>query len=109
MLFFFKSGGLVGTYPVAVGKVDWETPIGAFRVLEKQHQKAWHVPKSIQEEMRREGQVVRQEVPPGPDNPLGEFWIRISPSCGIHGTNFPASVYGVSTHGCLRLQAKAIA
>jgi L,D-transpeptidase ErfK/SrfK len=109
MLFFFESGRLVGDYPVAVGRPDWQTPTGTFRVLEKQHQKVWHVPKSIQEEMRRERQVVRQEVPPGPENPLGEYWMRFSPSCGIHGTNFPASVYSVSTHGCLRLQPEAIA
>ena len=109
MLFLFKAGRLVGGYPVAVGRPDWRTPIGMFRVLEKQHQKVWNVPKSIQEEMRREGQVVKQEVPPGPENPLGEYWIRISPSCGIHGTNFPASVYSATTHGCLRLQPEAIA
>jgi len=109
MLFLFKAGRLVGGYPVAVGRPDWRTPIGMFRVLEKQHQKVWNVPKSIQEEMRREGQVVKQEVPPGPENPLGEYWIRISLSCGIHGTNFPANVYSATTHGCLRLQPEAIA
>jgi L,D-transpeptidase ErfK/SrfK len=64
MLFFFKSGRLVHGYPVAVGRTDWETPRGAFHVTEKQHNKVWHVPKSIQEEMRRERQVVRQ--PAGP-------------------------------------------
>jgi L,D-transpeptidase ErfK/SrfK len=109
MLFFFKSSQIVGGYPVAVGHPDWQTPIGTFHVLEKQHQKTWYVPESIQEEMRRERRVVRQEVPPGPENPLGEYWIRISSSCGIHGTNFPASVYSISTHGCLRLQPEAIA
>lgn len=109
MLFFFKSGQLVGGYPVAVGRPDWQTPLGTLRVLEKQHQKVWYVPESIQEEMRRERRVVRQEIPPGPENPLGEYWIRISSSCGIHGTNFPVSVYSVSTHGCLRLQPEAIA
>jgi L,D-transpeptidase ErfK/SrfK len=109
MLFLFKSGRLAGAYPVTVGRRDWQTPIGSFRVLEKQHEKTWKVPLSIQEEMRREGQVVRQEVPPGPGNPLGEYWIRISPSSGIHGTNSPSSIYGATSHGCIRLQPSAIA
>jgi L,D-transpeptidase ErfK/SrfK len=109
MLFIFKAGRLAGAYPVTVGKADWQTPIGLFHVLEKQHDKTWNVPLSIQEEMRREGLVVRQEVPPGPDNPLGEYWIRISPSCGIHGTNAPASIYSATSHGCLRLQPSVIA
>jgi L,D-transpeptidase ErfK/SrfK len=64
----------------------------------------WLVPKSIQEEMAREGQVVRTRVPPGPDNPLGEFWIGLdAPGYGIHSTIAPASVYHFQSHGCIRL------
>jgi L,D-transpeptidase ErfK/SrfK len=54
--------------------------------------------------MRRQGERVRTEVPPGPDNPLGEFFIGLSRSmCGIHATNAPASIYSFRTHGCVRL------
>jgi L,D-transpeptidase ErfK/SrfK len=109
MLFIFKSGRLAGAYPITVGRPNWQTPIGSFHVLERQRDKTWEVPLSIQEEMRREGQVVRQEVLPGPENPLGEYWIRISPSCGIHGTNAPSSIYSATSHGCVRLQPSAIA
>jgi L,D-transpeptidase ErfK/SrfK len=103
MLFYFKSGKLQATYPVAVGRRTWPTPRGDFEVLEKEEDKTWIVPISIQEEMLTTGKPVRETVPPGPDNPLGRYWIRISPSVGIHGTNAPASIYKFQTHGCIRL------
>ena len=103
MLFHFKSGKLQAAYPVAVGRRAWPTPRGDFEVLEKEEDKTWIVPISIQEEMLATGKPVREKVPPGPDNPLGRHWIRISPSEGIHGTNAPASIYKFQTHGCIRL------
>jgi L,D-transpeptidase ErfK/SrfK len=93
MLFHFKSGKLQAAYPVAVGRRAWPTPRGDFEVLEKEKDKTWIVPVSIQEEMLATGKPVREKVPPGPENPLGRHWIRISPSEGIHGTNTPVSIY----------------
>ncbi len=109
MLFYFHSGELVAAYPVGLGRRSWPTPQGDFHVLEKEKNKAWIVPESIQEEMLAKGEPVRERVPPGPDNPLGQHWIRISSSCGIHGTNAPASIYHFQTHGCIRLLPENIA
>lgn len=104
LLFFFRDGELVSWYPVGLGRRDWQTETGRFEVATKKHKPTWHVPLSIQKEMRRLGQAVRTEVPPGPRNPLGEYWMGLSgSSCGIHGTNAPASVYGFHSHGCIRL------
>src|SRR5262249_53581261 len=48
---------------------------------------------------------VKKKVPPGPDNPLGKYWLQLSvPGYGIHGTNAPASVGKYTTHGCIRLR-----
>jgi len=104
MLFFFRAGELNAFYPVGLGRPDWPTPSGSFSISNLQEDKEWIVPKSIQEEMRREGQVVRTKVPPGPDNPLGRHWIGLSlAGYGIHGTIAPASVYHFQSHGCIRL------
>jgi L,D-transpeptidase ErfK/SrfK len=104
MLFLFKGGVLVHSYPVAVGRHTWPTPTGTFEVITLVRHKTWIVPRSIQNEMRREGKPVRESVPPGPDNPLGDYWIGLSlPGYGIHATNAPASIYGFRTHGCIRL------
>lgn len=110
MAFLFRAGRLARAYPVAVGRPDWPTPTGEFTVRTREQDKTWYVPKSIQEEMRREGKPVLAQVPPGPDNPLGRHWIGLSlPAIGIHGTNAPASVYGLRSHGCLRMHPDDVA
>ena len=104
MLFHLSEGKLVAAYPVGLGRPTWPTPEGKFRIVSRETNKTWIVPESIQEEMRREGQVVRKEVPPGPDNPLGKHWLGISfPGCGIHSTIAPSSVFLFRSHGCVRL------
>lgn len=104
MLFFFRDGELISHYPVGLGRPTWPTPRGGFQVLELEEHPTWHVPKSIQHEMAMEGKVVKEEVPPGPDNPLGDYFIRLGTrSYGIHGTIAPLTIYGFRTHGCIRL------
>ncbi len=104
ILFFFRNGEVRASYPVGLGRPTWRTPTGDFTVRALEINKAWIVPQSIQEEMRREGQVVQTRMPPGPDNPLGKYWIGLSrPGYGIHSTIAPASVYQFQSHGCIRL------
>lgn len=104
MLFLFRDGRLVAHYPVGLGRPDWPTPLGRFRVREKAVDKTWIVPPSIQAEMAAKGQPVLERVPPGPDNPLGRHWLGLAPgSWGIHSTIAPASVYHFQSHGCIRL------
>lgn len=99
-----QSLQLVAAYPVGLGKPTWPTPMGAFKVVNKSDNKTWVVPLSIQEEMRQKGQVVKATVPPGPDNPLGKYWLGLSlDSIGIHGTLAPTSIYHFQSHGCIRL------
>jgi L,D-transpeptidase ErfK/SrfK len=110
LLFYFESGTLVSWYPVGMGRADWETPRGHFFIATKEENPVWDVPASIQEEMRREGKKVETHVPPGPKNPLGDYWMGLTPSsCGIHGTTAPTSVYRFQTHGCIRLHPEDVA
>lgn len=110
MLYYFQDGNLVAAYPVGLGKPSWPTPMGEFSVLDKATNMPWFVPKSIQEEMIREGHIVKAKVPPGLSNPLGKHWIGLSfPGIGIHGTIAPSSVYHFQSHGCIRLHPDDIA
>lgn len=103
-MLFLDEGERVSGYPVAVGRRDWPTPLGDFTVVLKEEQPTWDVPESIQDEMRQQGRIVLERVPPGVDNPLGAFWLGLSiGSIGIHGTNAPASIFGYTTHGCVRM------
>ncbi len=106
MLFHFEDKRITDAYPVALGQParKWQTPMGAFKVIQLREDPTWRVPASIQQEMEAEGKEVIDEVEPGPDNPLGKFWIGLSlPVLGIHGTNHPRSIYSFRTHGCIRL------
>jgi len=106
MLFHFEDGSVTGAYPVAIGQPgrQWQTPIGSFKVIQMREDPTWRVPASIQQQEQAAGKEVVDEVDPGPDNPLGKYWIGLSfPIIGIHGTNHPISVYSYRTHGCVRL------
>lgn len=110
MLYVFENGEILRRFPVGVGRPDWPTPLGSFRIIGKVKNPSWSVPKSIQEEMMREGKVVREKVPPGPDNPLGKYWLPLSaPGYGIHATPWPESVGHSTSHGCIRMITEDIA
>jgi L,D-transpeptidase ErfK/SrfK len=110
MLFYRRTDGATVGYPVAVGRPDWRTPGGPFTVTVLEPHPTWEVPRSILEESRRKGRSQRPVVPPGPDNPLGDFWIGLSlAGIGIHSTNVPSSIFGAVSHGCIRMHPSDIA
>lgn len=92
LLFLFREGRVVAHYPVGLGRPDWPTPVGRFRVREKAVDKSWIVPPSIQAEMAAKGQVVRERVPPGPDNPLGRHWMGLAPGNWVSTRPLPRPV-----------------
>ncbi len=101
---------VVDTYPVSIGRMDWKTPLGETRIVAKQRDPSWHPPASVREEAAAEGRAVPERVPPGPDNPLGEYALRLAvPGYLIHGTNKPYGVGMRVTHGCVRLLPEDIA
>ena len=99
-----KDAAAVDTYPVSIGRMDWKTPLGETRIVSKQRNPSWRPPRSVRQEAAAEGESIPQLVPPGPDNPLGEFALRLGrPGYLIHGTNKPYGVGMRVTHGCVRL------
>ncbi len=111
-LFKFKGDSkslAVSTYPVGVGTVERPTPMGQTRVARKTARPTWHVPASIAADHRKKGDILPAEVPPGPENPLGEYALYLSKSGYlIHGTNKPASIGLKATNGCMRLYPENI-
>ena len=101
--------GTVQTYPLGVGRQGWSTPYETTRVTAKAAQPAWYPPESIREEHAAEGDPLPRIVPAGPDNPLGDYAMRLSlPSYLIHGTNRPWGVGMRVSHGCIRLYPEHI-
>ena len=100
----------VYTHPIGIGKVGWKTPEGTTKIISRQKDPVWVVPKSVREEHQEDGEQLPAKVPAGPDNPLGAYEFRLGwPSYLIHGTNKPYGVGMRSSHGCMRLYPEDIA
>ena len=99
----------VTTHPVGIGAEGWATPIAEAKVTDKVRDPVWYVPASVRKEHAGWGEKLPSVVPPGADNPLGEYALTLSlPSYLIHGTNKPAGVGMRSSHGCIRLYPEDI-
>ena len=96
----YKGEKVVAKYPIAVGKAGWETPIGAFTVINKEEDPIF---KSF-----KTGIIIE----PGPDNPLGVRWIGIwtdgKTQLGFHGTDQPELIGKAVSHGCMRMHNKDV-
>lgn len=99
----------VMTYPIGIGRVGWETPLGATTVVSKAKDPHWWVPASVRREHAEMGNPLPSVVPPGPDNPLGHRVLKLDmPGYLIHGTNAPYGVGMRVSHGCVRLYPENI-
>ena len=102
--YFHPQKNLVTTHPIGIGKKGWNTPLGYVHITKKTENPYWLPPKSIREDHASHGDILPAMVPPGPNNPLGEYAMRLSiPGYLIHGTNRPGGIGVRSTSGCIRL------
>ncbi|MGR9053498.1 MAG: L,D-transpeptidase family protein [Gammaproteobacteria bacterium] len=100
----------VYTYPVGIGREGWETPLGLTRIVNKKEHPTWTVPASVLREHKEKGDPLPKVVAAGPDNPLGDYAMRLAiPGYLIHGTNMPYGVGMAVSHGCVRLYPEDIA
>ena len=77
ILQLFKNNVLQKTYPIAVGRMLFDTPIGNYIIVNKQ---------------------------PNPGGPFGAMWMSLSKEhYGIHGTNDPSSIGKAVSRGCVRM------
>lgn len=97
----YQEKNAIKSYPVAVGRSGWETPIGNFQVLQMLQNPKWINP------------LTGETIPGGePENPLGQYWIGFWTNgkdwIGFHGTPNPSSVGRAASHGCLRMHNKDV-
>ena len=95
-LYLYDQETLLSTFPVAVGREGWETPVGQFAIFQMQQDPTWEHP------------FTGKLVPPGDNNPLGRrwlgFWSDGTNSIGFHGTPDESSIGHAISHGCVRLR-----
>lgn len=93
------------TYPISIGRQNWQTPLGATKIVRKRKDPTWTPPQSIKEEHAAKGDILPDVVPAGPDNPLGDRAMYLGiPGYLIHGTNKPAGIGMRVSHGCIRME-----
>ncbi|MGF1513826.1 MAG: L,D-transpeptidase [Elainellaceae cyanobacterium] len=95
-VYLYRGDQALADYPIAVGRQHWETPVGEFKIIEKQENPTWRHP------------FTRELVPPGADNPLGSHWIGFwsngTHQIGFHGTNQVEAIGQAVSHGCIRMR-----
>lgn len=92
----YRGKTRIKSYPVAVGREGWGTPVGNFRVRTMIEKPTWINP------------FTGKAIPGGdPENPLGNYWIGFWTNgkdwVGFHGTPNPDSVGKAASHGCIRM------
>ena len=108
LYYFFSNGGhdYFITAPIGVGDEGFLTQLGTYKVKSKTPNPTWVVPESI----RKAEPELPASVPPGPDNPLGDYVLRLSERAyAIHGTNKPWGIGRRVSHGCIRMYPEDIA
>ncbi|MDR3563886.1 MAG: L,D-transpeptidase [Negativicutes bacterium] len=76
-LILYENGLLRKKYAVGIGRMLTPTPTGTFTIVSKTSK---------------------------PGGPFGVVWMGLSaPHYGIHGTNDPASIGHIVSHGCIRM------
>jgi L,D-transpeptidase ErfK/SrfK len=109
LYFYPPNKRSVYIFPVGIGREGWESPLGVWSIIERTPLPTWHAPESIREARAKEGVYIPKEVPPGPDNPLGDYAMRLSNHTYlIHGTNDPSGVGRRSSAGCIRMYPEDI-
>jgi L,D-transpeptidase ErfK/SrfK len=114
-LYFFRTDAnnrpIVQAFPISVGQMDWKTPLGVTKIVQKEKSPTWYPPQSVRDKHLQDGDVLPASIPPGPENPLGGYALRLGIPGGsylIHGTNNPVGVGMQITHGCIRLYPEDI-
>ena len=105
-IYYFPPGGnIVVTYPIGIGVIGADTPLSTTKVVRKEPNPVWIPPASI----HAENPDLPDRVGPGPDNPLGDFALRLGwTNYLIHGTNKPDGVGRNVSHGCIHLYPEDI-
>ena len=99
---FDPSGALIAFFPATVGSEEKPTPGGTLKVVSADANPTYR----YNPDYKFKGVKSKQAftIKPGPNNPVGSFWIGLSAEgYGIHGTPNPSKVSKSESHGCVRL------
>ncbi len=96
-LYLYDREHLDSSYLVCIGSEKYPTPTGKFHIYFKETDPVW------KPTAEWAGEQKGVAVQPGPDNPLGGYWMEMADGIGIHATPFEGSLGESVSHGCIRM------
>lgn len=102
-LYLYNREAEVSSYIIATGMPEYPTPTGRFHITFKEKNPTWLPTSEWAKDQKG------KPVPPGPDNPLGGYWMDLGGGIGIHATPFPKTLGESASHGCIRMAEWAAA
>jgi len=105
-LYYFPVKGEPLSFPIGIGGEGKETPVGHTQIVQKRTHPTWFPTASE----RAADPELPERVPPGPDNPMGDFALYLGwRGYAIHGSNKPYSIGRRDSSGCIRMYPEDIA
>ncbi len=99
-VYVYKAEKVVVSFPIAIGKPGWETPLGNYQIIDMEKDPIFRNFKT--------GEIIN----PGAKNPLGKRLIVFQTGkkfdLGFHGTNEEKLIGKAVSHGCIRMHDKDV-
>lgn len=111
LYYFEPDKNLVHIFPVGIGRIGQDTPEMTTKISQLREAPTWTPPTSIRKEYLAKGVELPKVVPAGPENPLGDYAMRLAYGTGsylIHGTNKDFGIGLRVSAGCIRMDPKDI-
>jgi lipoprotein-anchoring transpeptidase ErfK/SrfK len=107
---FDTNGVLTLSFPCSVARDRTRIPAGELRMAVFAPNPDYTFNPANYPESQRAREIGHSLIlPPGPNNPVGVFWIGLDrPGFGIHGTPHPESIGSMESHGCFRLMNRDV-
>ncbi len=99
------AGRILASFPCSVARERAKVPGGTLRVVAFAPNPVYVFdPANFPESPEAQAVGRKLIIPPGPNNPVGVYWLSLSlPGYGLHGTNRPETIGSAESHGCFRL------
>lgn len=111
LYYFLPDEGKVHIFPVGIGRIGRDTPVMKTSISSMRKNPTWTPPAEVRREYKAKGIDLPAVVQPGPDNPLGDYAMRLAYGAGdylIHGTNKDFGIGMRVSAGCIRMEPKDI-
>lgn len=96
---------LIASFPCSIAKKLDKVPVGDLTIVSFAPNPNYTFdPANFPESPRAREIGKKLIIPPGPNNPVGVYWLTLSaPGFGMHGTPRPETIGRRESHGCFRL------